>query len=117
MPHGQKANGRVIDRQLKAIAEVHQRLLRGTSVMVQTCDNLVAAFHFHMYQLVILANSESLVSRRHRSHRQNATASAHVHGNRQMAVSVFEVDQSLLKSTATSKASLDNEAPHAGYQV
>jgi hypothetical protein len=61
----QSKPGEVIFRQAlsvrsRLIAEIPQPLLRGISVMVQTFDNLVAAFHFHMYQLAILANSGEL---------------------------------------------------------
>ena len=41
---------------------------------------------------------------------------AHLHGNQQVAVSVFEVDPSLFKTTAAVKASKDVKAPPAGYK-
>lgn len=78
--------------------------------MVQTFDNMVAAVHFHMYQPVILANSgEFGGSTAQVPLPKHDRLIAHVHGNRQVAFSVFEVAPSLFKSTAASKASLDNE--------
>ncbi len=78
---------------------------------------MVAALHFHMYQPVVLANSGEF---------GGATAQvplpkherliAHVHGSQQVAVSVFEVDPSLFKTTAAVKASKDVKAPTGGLQ-
>ena len=41
---------------------------------------------------------------------------AHVHGNQQVAVSVFEVDPSIFKSTEAAKVPKALKAPPAGYK-
>jgi len=62
---------------------------------VHTFDNMVASLNYHMYQPVILANSgelggsTALVPLRHHEH-----LVAHVHGNNQVAISVFDIDPS-----------------------
>lgn len=84
---------------------------------VQTFDNMVAALHFHMYQPVMLANSGEF---------GGSTAQvplpkyerlvAHVHGNNQVAVSVFEVDPSVFKSIVPSRPAKPVKSPPAGYK-
>lgn len=84
---------------------------------VQTFDNMVAALHFHMYQPVILANSgEFGGSTAQVPLPKHDRLIAHVHGNRQVAVSVFEVDPSQFKSTATPKTPKEKKSPPAGYR-
>ncbi|NYT24315.1 reverse transcriptase [Alcaligenaceae bacterium] len=84
---------------------------------VQTFDNMVAALHFHMYQPVILANSgEFGGSTAQVPLPKHERLIAHVHGNQQVAVSVFEVDPSLFKSTSAAKAPKTLKAPPAGYK-
>lgn len=84
---------------------------------VQTFDNMVAALHFHMYQPVVLANSGEF---------GGSTAQAplpkherlipHVHGNNQVAVSVFEIDPAPFKSTSPGKVAKELKAAPAGYR-
>lgn len=84
---------------------------------VQTFDNMVAALHFHMYQPVVLANSgEFGGSTAQVPLPKHERLIAHVHGNQQVAVSVFEVDPSPFKSTATAKAPKALKAHPAGYK-
>lgn len=84
---------------------------------VSTFDNMVAALHFHMYQPVILANSgEFGGSTAQTPQPKHERLIAHVHGNQQVAVSVFEVDPSLFKSTSPAKAPKAVKSPPAGYK-
>lgn len=65
---------------------------------VQTFDNMVSALHYHMYQPVILANTgEFGGSTAQAPYSKHARHIAHIHGNDQVAVSIFEVDASLFK--------------------
>ena len=83
---------------------------------VQTFDNMVAALHFHMYQPVILANTGEF---------GGSTAQipllghdrlvAHVHGNNQVAVSVFEIDPAPFKSIKAKKFLKEVKTAPAGY--
>lgn len=83
---------------------------------VQTFDNMVAALHFHMYQPVILANSgEFGGSTAQIPLPKHERLIAHVHGNQQVAVSVFEVDPSLFKHATAAKIPKVLKAPPAGY--
>lgn len=84
---------------------------------IQTFDNMVAALHFHMYQPVILANSgEFGGSTAQVPLPKHDRLIAHVHGNRQVAVSVFEIDPSLFKSTAAPRMQKEKKSPPAGYR-
>lgn len=84
---------------------------------VQTFDNMVAALHFHMYQPVVLANSgEFGGSTAQVPLPKHERLIAHVHGNQQVAVSVFEVDPSLFKVTSAPKVPKALKAPPAGYK-
>ncbi|MFM0502918.1 reverse transcriptase domain-containing protein [Paraburkholderia caffeinilytica] len=83
---------------------------------VQTFDNMVAALHFHMYQPVILANSgEFGGSTAQVPLPKHERLVAHVHGNNQIAVSVFEIDPAPFKTTAVPKTVKELKAPPAGY--
>ncbi|MCW8165740.1 reverse transcriptase [Verminephrobacter aporrectodeae subsp. tuberculatae] len=84
---------------------------------VQTFDNMVAALHFHMYQPVVLANSgEFGGSTAQVPLPKHERLIAHVHGNNQVAVSVFEVDPAPFKSTNLAKAPKELKAAPAGYR-
>lgn len=84
---------------------------------VQTFDNMIAALHFHMYQPVVLANSgEFGGSTAQIPLPKHERFIAHVHGSQQVAVSVFEVDPSLFKSTAAVKPTKTLKSPPAGYK-
>lgn len=106
---------------LDLVADLRDRsdmfLVAALNQDVQTFDNMVAALHFHMYQPVILANSgEFGGSTAQVPLPKHDRLVAHVHGNRQVAVSVFEVDPSLFKSTATPKTPKEKKSPPAGYR-
>lgn len=105
---------------LDLVADLRDRsdmfLVAALNQDVQTFDNMVAALHFHMYQPVVLANSgEFGGSTAQVPLPKHERLIAHVHGNQQVAVSVFEVDPSLFKSTSAAKAPKTLKAPPAGY--
>jgi hypothetical protein len=84
---------------------------------IQTFDNMVAALHYHMYQPVILANSgEFGGSTVQAPFTKHARQIAHVHGNNQIAVSVFEVDAAIFKSASLVPSPPEVKAPPAGYK-
>ncbi|WP_211168860.1 hypothetical protein [Aromatoleum toluvorans] len=84
---------------------------------VQTFDNMVAALHFHMYQPVVLANSgEFGGSTAQAPLPKHERLIAHVHGNNQVAVSVFEIDPAPFKSTSSGKVAKELKAAPAGYK-
>lgn len=106
---------------LDLVADLRDRsdmfLVAALNQDVQTFDNMVAALHFHMYQPVVLANSgEFGGSTAQVPLPKHERLIAHVHGSQQVAVSVFEVDPSLFKTTTAVKASKDVKAPPAGYK-
>lgn len=106
---------------LDLVADLRDRsdmfLVAALNQDVQTFDNLVAALHFHMYQPVVLANSgEFGGSTAQMPLPKHERLIAHVHGNQQVAVSVFEVDPSLFKTTSVGKAPKTVKAPPAGYK-
>ncbi|WP_341643966.1 reverse transcriptase domain-containing protein [Thauera sp. SDU_THAU2] len=106
---------------LDLVADLRDRsdmfLVAALNQDVQTFDNMVAALHFHMYQPVVLANSgEFGGSTAQVPLPKHERLIAHVHGNQQVAVSVFEVDPSIFKSTAAAKAPKALKAPPAGYK-
>jgi hypothetical protein len=106
---------------LDLVADLRDRsdifLVAALNQDVQTFDNMVAALHFHMYQPVVLANSgEFGGSTAQVPLPKHDRLVAHVHGNQQVAVSVFEVDPSLFKFTSVPKAPKALKAPPAGYK-
>jgi len=83
---------------------------------VTTFDNMVAALNFHMYQPVILANSgEFGGSTAQLPLPRHEKLLAHVHGGNQVAVSVFEVDPSLFKTTVPVAKPAELKTAPAGY--
>jgi hypothetical protein len=106
---------------LDLVADLRDRsdmfLVAALNQDVQTFDNMVAALHFHMYQPVVLANSgEFGGSTAQVPLLQPDRLIAHVHGNNQVAVSVFEVDPAPFKSTAVAKSPKKLKYPPAGYK-
>lgn len=106
---------------LDLVADLRDRsdmfLVAALNQDVQTFDNMVAALHFHMYQPVILANSgEFGGSTAQVPIPRHERLVAHVHGNNQVAVSVFEVDPSVFKTTAPAKMAKQLKSPPAGYK-
>lgn len=106
---------------LDLVADLRDRsdmfLVAALNQDVQTFDNMIAALHFHMYQPVVLANSgEFGGSTAQVPLPKHERLVAHVHGSNQVAVSVFEVDPSLFKSTSTAKIAKEPKAPPAGYK-
>lgn len=84
---------------------------------IQTFDNMVSYLHYHMYQPIILANSGefggSTVQAPFSKHQRTI---AHVHGNQQIAISIFEIDPSIFKGTSKPKVFPDIKTPPAGYK-
>jgi hypothetical protein len=106
---------------LDLVADLRDRsdmfLVAALNQDVQTFDNMIAALHFHMYQPVALANSgEFGGSTAQVPLPKHERLVAHVHGSNQVAVSVFEVDPSLFKSTSTAKVANEPKSPPAGYK-
>lgn len=106
---------------LDLVADLRDRsdmfLVAALNQDVQTFDNMIAALHFHMYQPVVLANSgEFGGSTAQVPLPKHDRLIAHVHGSNQVAVSVFEVDPSLFKSTSTAKIAKEPKSPPAGYK-
>lgn len=106
---------------LDLVADLRDRsdmfLVAALNQDVQTFDNMVASLHFHMYQPVVLANSgEFGGSTAQIPLPKHERLIAHVHGNQQVAVSVFEVDPSPFKSTSTAESPKVLKAPPAGYK-
>jgi Reverse transcriptase (RNA-dependent DNA polymerase) len=106
---------------LDLVADLRDRsdmfLVAALNQDVQTFDNMIAALHFHMYQPVALANSgEFGGSTAQVPLPKHERLIAHVHGNNQVAVSVFEVDPSLFKSASAAKAPKALKSPPAGYK-
>jgi hypothetical protein len=106
---------------LDLVADLRDRsdvfLVAALNQDVQTFDNMVAALHFHMYQPVVLANSgEFGGSTAQAPLPKHDRLIAHVHGGNQVAVSVFELDPALFKSTAVAKPARETKTPPAGYK-
>ncbi len=106
---------------LDLVADLRDRsdvfLVAALNQDVQTFDNMVAALHFHMYQPVVLANSgEFGGSTAQVPLPKHERLVSHVHGNNQVAVSVFEVDPSAFKTTAPAKVAKELKSPPAGYK-
>ncbi|WP_440619620.1 reverse transcriptase domain-containing protein [Bacillus subtilis] len=83
---------------------------------IQTFDNMVSYLHYHMYQPVILANTGefggSTVQAPFSKHQRTI---AHVHGNQQIAISIFEIDPSIFKRKSKPESFPDIKTPPAGY--
>jgi len=106
---------------LDLVADLRDRsdmfLVAALNQDVTTFDNMIAALHFHMYQPVVLANSgEFGGSTAQVPLPKHERLIAHVHGGNQVAVSVFEVDPSLFKSTSSGKVMKEPKSPPAGYK-
>lgn len=83
---------------------------------VQTFDNMVGALHYHMYQPVILANTgEFGGSTAQAPFTKHDRLIAHVHGNNQVAISIFELDPTIFKSSKQPKAPVEVKTSPAGY--
>lgn len=83
---------------------------------VETFDNMVSALRFHMYQPVVLANlGEFGGSTAQAPFPKHEKIISHVHGNGQVAVSVFEIDPSLFKTITPAKRAKEVKGAPAGY--
>lgn len=83
---------------------------------VQTFDNLVGMLNYHMYQPVILANSgEFGGSTAQAPFTKHDKLIAHVHGNNQLAISVFEIDPTIFKTIKKPTHLPEVKTTPAGY--
>lgn len=84
---------------------------------INTFDNMAAALQFHMYQHVIIANTgEFGGSTAQAPYKETYDRNiAHVHGNHQAAVSLFELDLLAFKSGKKAKVPKQIKSPPAGY--
>lgn len=84
---------------------------------IETFDNMVSALHYHMYQPVILVNTGefggSTVKAPFTKYNKTITQ---IHGNEQLAVSIFEIDPSLFKTIKKTKTVKPLKTPPAGYK-
>ncbi|WP_163539004.1 RNA-directed DNA polymerase [Gracilibacillus sp. YIM 98692] len=84
---------------------------------INTFDNMVAYLHYHMYQPVILANTGefggSSVQAPFRDHHQRTIA--HVHGNQQIAISLFDIDPTIFKKESKPISHGELKTPPAGF--
>ncbi|MGE7994174.1 hypothetical protein ACQKPE_24800 [Pseudomonas sp. NPDC089554] len=106
---------------LDLVADLRDRsdvfLVAALNQDVQTFDNMVAALHFHMYQPVVLANSgEFGGSTAQVPLPKHDRLVAHIHGNNQVAVSVFELDPAPFKSTKPARTPKQLKTAPAGYK-
>lgn len=84
---------------------------------VQTFDNMAAALHFHMYQPVVLANiGEFGGSTAQAPLPKHERLISHMHGNNQLAISVFEIDPEAFKSITKAVDPKEVKMPPAGYK-
>lgn len=85
---------------------------------INTFDTMASALQFHMYQPVLLANTGqyggSTAQAPFKEHHERHIA--HVHGNNQAAVSLFEVDLTTFKSAAKVPASKEKKTAPAGFK-
>jgi hypothetical protein len=85
---------------------------------INTFDTMASALQFHMYQPVMLANTGqyggSTAQAPFKEHHERHIA--HVHGNNQATVSLFEVDLTTFKSTAKDPAPKEKKAAPAGFK-
>ncbi|MNW45184.1 reverse transcriptase [compost metagenome] len=83
---------------------------------INTFDNMVNALHYHMYQPVILANTgEFGGSTAQAPFTKHDRLIAHVHGQNQIAISVFELDPTVFKSNTLPDKPVDIKTAPAGY--
>lgn len=85
---------------------------------VQTFDNMVSALQYHMYQPVILANTGEFGGSTAQAPfaNQHDRLIAHVHGNNQVAISVFEFDPTVFKTLKKPPKSPKVKTAPAGYK-
>ncbi|MCD8537525.1 MAG: hypothetical protein LRY56_08585 [Burkholderiaceae bacterium] len=110
---------------LDLVADLRDRsdvfLVAALNQDVQTFDNTVAALHFYMYQPAILSDSSWQTQANSMDTAQiplpkHDRLVAHIHGNQQVAVSVFEVNPSAFKTTVPNKSPITVKTRPAGYR-
>lgn len=85
---------------------------------INTFDTMASALQFHMYQPVMLANTGqyggSTAQAPFKEHHHRFIA--HVHGNNQATVSLFEIDLTTFKSTEKISIPKEKKAAPAGFK-
>ncbi|HEX5311981.1 RNA-directed DNA polymerase [Aquabacterium sp.] len=85
---------------------------------INTFDTMASALQFHMYQPVMLANTGqyggSTAQAPFKEHHERHIA--HVHGNNQAAVSLFELDLTTFKSIAPTRVPKEKKSAPAGFK-
>ncbi|TWR88485.1 reverse transcriptase domain-containing protein [Pseudomonas saxonica] len=85
---------------------------------IGTFDTMTTALQFHMYQPIMLANTGqfggSNAQAPYKAHHERQIA--HVHGNNQAVISIFEVDLTVFKSTKKASVPTEKKGAPAGYK-
>ncbi len=85
---------------------------------IGTFDTMTTALQFHMYQPIMLANTGqfggSNAQAPYKAHHERQIA--HVHGNNQAVISIFEVDLTVFKSTKKTSTPTEKKGAPAGYK-
>ncbi|QIB52289.1 hypothetical protein [Pseudomonas sp. OIL-1] len=85
---------------------------------IGTFDTMTTALQFHMYQPVMLANTGQLggssAQAPFKAHHERQIA--HVHGNNQAVISIFEVDLLAFKNTRKVDLPKEKKAAPAGFK-
>lgn len=85
---------------------------------IGTFDTMTTALQFHMYQPIMLANTGqfggSNAQAPYKAHHERQIA--HVHGNDQAVISIFEVDLTVFKSTKKASVPTEKKGAPAGYK-
>ncbi|WP_415663147.1 RNA-directed DNA polymerase, partial [Saccharibacillus brassicae] len=83
---------------------------------INTFNNMVGALHYHMYQPVILANTgEFGGSTAQAPFTKHDRLIAHVHGQNQIAVSLFEIDPTVFKLKEQLSLPVEVKTSPAGF--
>lgn len=84
---------------------------------IGTFDTMTTALQFHMYQPIMLANTGqfggSNAQAPYKAHHERQIA--HVHGNNQAVISIFEVDLTAFKNTKKASIPTEKKGAPAGY--
>lgn len=83
---------------------------------IQTFDNMAAALSYHMYQPVIIVNTgEFGGSTAQAPYSGHDKLIAHLHGNKQLGISIFDISPNDFKDIKEQKISKKRKTPPANY--
>lgn len=83
---------------------------------IQTFDNMATALSYHMYQPVIIVNTgEFGGSTAQAPYSGHAKLIAHLHGSKQLGLSIFDISPSDFKNIKEAKIPKKRKTPPAGY--